>query len=361
MTEREALIALNLASIGSIRLQRLLRFFGTPQEIFKQSCAALEAVSGIGEMSSRAILGASPELVEQEMRLAQKRGIRIIDWTESSYPAILKTIPDPPIVLYLKGALTDASSVAIVGSRRASMQGVRRARELASELARSGHTIVSGLARGIDTGAHQGALDAQGATIAVMGSGFSEVYPPENAELAERIAGQGAVISEYPMRMPPLPQNFPCRNRIISGLSAGTVIIEAARNSGALITADCALEQGRYVFAVPGAVEFRGAWGTNALIQQGAHVVLDARDITDIIGIHTVAGPAVSRPGAAGEDRHSPDEKAVWESLGSEPVTLDEIAEATGIGISRLTQALFSLQMKKEITQLPGKLFSRVH
>jgi DNA processing protein len=359
MTERQALIALNSVSIGSIRLNRLLRFFGTPQRILEQSQSALEAVSGIGPMASQAIRGLREDDVRLEEERAHSSGVRIVVWTESDYPEILRTIPDPPVALYVRGAVPSAPGIAVVGSRRASAEGLKRSRTLASALVREGFTVVSGLARGIDTNAHCGALDAGGTTVAVIGSGFDSLYPPENAALAQRICRQGAVVSEYPMATQPLPQNFPARNRIISGLSRGTLIVEAARNSGALITADCALEQGREVFAVPGEPDRRSSWGANMLIQQGAHVVLDARDITDIIGIHPAAARKIVRAGNAVQERCSSEERKVRDTLGTEPLSLDDIVSATGCAVGLVCGILFSLEMKKEVTRLPGKLFTR--
>jgi len=269
MNEREALIALNMVSdIGSIRLRKLLDFFGKPQNILNASEECLQKVAGIGPAISHNISHFDKDKLNKELTLAKKCNVEIICSADEEYPENLKNITDPPIVLYVKGELLplDKLSIAIVGSRNASLYGLSCTSKFARALSECGFTIVSGLARGIDTCAHKSALDASGRTIAVIGSGLSHIYPPENKELAERISCNGAVISEFPFGMEPLKQNFPRRNRVISGLSLGIFVAEAACNSGALITADFALEQNREVFALPGKTDSGTSSGTNALI-----------------------------------------------------------------------------------------------
>ncbi|MCG8431913.1 MAG: DNA-processing protein DprA, partial [Candidatus Omnitrophica bacterium] len=251
MEVREVLVGLNLIEgIGSRRVKKLLEFFGKPQEIAQASCERLYQAAGINRKTAQAIRSLRPRDVEGECRQAARRGLRIMTLVDEDYPALLKTIYDPPAVLYVKGSLNaeDERALALVGSRRASFYGRRQAGQFAGALSRYGFTIVSGLARGIDCCAHRGALASGGRTIAVMGSGFLHLYPAEHRELAEQISRQGAVITEYPLHTKPLPYYFPRRNRIISGLSWGVLVVEAARTSGALITADTALEQGREVF-----------------------------------------------------------------------------------------------------------------
>lgn len=219
----------------------------------------------------------------KELELAKKHNIKVISINDSSYPEILKKIYDPPKILYVKGKLVkeDGLAIAIVGSRRASSCGLAQAEKFGFELAKLGITIVSGLARGIDTKAHWGALKAGGRTLAVLGSGLLNIYPRENKELADKIASSGAIISEYPLAAEPLAQNFPRRNRIISGLSLGTVVIEAAKTSGALITARCAIEQGREVFSLPGSLDSDTSFGTNELIKDGAKLTMSVEDVLE--------------------------------------------------------------------------------
>jgi len=250
MTEREALIALNLIpDIGSVRLKNLREAFGSAPKIFLNSKDSLKRVDKIGDKIASAIAGFSFESLKKELELAQKLKIQVMTLQDEDYPRSLKEIYDPPLCLYVKGALlpSDTVSLAIVGSRRASYYGLSCAQNFAYSLAGAGITIVSGLARGIDTQAHKGVLKAKGRTIAVLGSGLNRVYPAENKDLADKIAESGAVVSEFPLNTEPLARNFPRRNRIISGLSLGTIVVEAAKNSGALITADFALEQDREV------------------------------------------------------------------------------------------------------------------
>ncbi len=250
MAQLEALISLNMVGgIGSIRLGKLLKFFGKPQNILKAPTEKLMAVSGISQEIADKIRSLKKEDLDNELALTKKLGLKIMTSQDRDYPQNLKNIYDPPIVLYVKGQLKaeDNFSLGIVGSRRASYYGLTSAEKFAYELSKKGFTIVSGMARGVDTYAHKGALKTGGRTIAVMGSGFRHLYPAENKKLADEIAKNGAVISEFPCDAKPLPQNFPQRNRVISGLSLGVLVAEAARNSGALITADFALEQGREV------------------------------------------------------------------------------------------------------------------
>jgi len=245
MTYLETLVALNLAGdIGSIRLHKLLRYFSRPQDIFSAPREKLIQISGIGENIASGISSFKKEELEKELVLVKKLGLDIITQENAEYPQNLRHIPDPPLVLYVKGKLLeeDKLALAIVGSRLASIYGLTNAEHFAEELAHLGCTIVSGMARGIDTAAHRGALKAGGRTIAVIGSGFNQIYPRENMGLVERIAENGAVVSEFPINTRPLKQNFPQRNRVINGLSLGVLVAEAARNSGVLITADFALE-----------------------------------------------------------------------------------------------------------------------
>lgn len=284
MTHLEALIGLNLIlDIGTFRLKKLLEFFGQPQNIFGVPQERLTRVCGIGPKIAQKIRSIKKEDIDKEISLAKNLGLKIVTLDDPDYPENLKNIADPPIILYLKGELEkeDNFSLAIVGSRRASFYGLSLAEKFAFQLSENGFTIISGLARGIDSRAHQGALKYKGRTLAVIGSGLNNLYPSENQALAEKIAQNGAVISEFPLQTPPFKQNFPRRNRLISGLSLGVLVVEAARNSGALITADFALEQGREVFALPGKIDSDTSFGTNALIKDGAKLVSAVEDILE--------------------------------------------------------------------------------
>jgi DNA processing protein len=278
------LILLNMIEgIGPIKLKTLLDEFKEPAQILKASIDKLQSVKGIRTVIAQAIKKANLDNdIDREISLIKKYEINIITIFDKNYPENLKNIYDPPVVLYVKGKINkqDELSVSIVGSRKCTYYGMNMADKIAERLAYCGVTIVSGLARGIDTSAHKGALKS-GRTIAVLGSGLGNIYPAENRLLAEKIAQNGAVVSEFPMRMPPNKQNFPRRNRLISGLAKAVLVVEAANKSGALITADFALEQGRDVFAVPGMADRLSSLGTNALIKQGAKLVENAKDILD--------------------------------------------------------------------------------
>ena len=291
MNRFEALVKLNmLPEMGSIRLKRLLEFFEKPENILAVSLDELARIPGIGRQTASRIVALRDTNLTREFSLAKKHGVDILTWDDVVYPRNLHYIPDPPFVLYCKGNILneDSRALAIVGSRRASFYGLRHAEQFAAALSAQGFTVISGMARGVDTYAHKGALLNRGRTIAVMGSGFARMYPAENKELAEQIVQQGAVLSEFPMETAPLRQNFPRRNRIISGLSLGVVVIEAARNSGALITADCALEQGKEVFALPGKVDCETSCGAHDLIKQGAKLITCSEDILEEFSLQAV-------------------------------------------------------------------------
>ncbi|PIP19915.1 MAG: DNA-protecting protein DprA [Candidatus Omnitrophica bacterium CG08_land_8_20_14_0_20_41_16] len=364
MTKFEALISLNMVGeIGSIRLSRLLKYFGNPENVLKDSSEKLMAVSGIGEKIAQQITSFKREDLDRELALAKKLGLKIITQDDAGYPENLKNIYDPPIVLYVKGELKteDKLSMAIVGSRRASYYGLSSAEKFAYELSEKGFTIVSGMARGIDTYAHRGALKAGGRTIAIMGSGFNHIYPPENKKLAEETAKNGAVISEFPCDAKPLPQNFPQRNRVISGLSLGVLVVEAARNSGALITADFALEQGRDVFSLPGKVDSKTSFGTNGLIKQGAKLVSCAEDILEEFNLSLNTKNAKIEPEKESITRHdlAGEELLLYNLIPQDPLQLDDLVEKVDINISRVSQILLNLQLKKLIREIPGKQFVR--
>lgn len=360
MNALEALVSLNLIpQAGSAHLESLLKYFRKPEAIFKASLKDLSAA--VGRKLGESIKSFDTKRLEQELALARKSNLEIITIFDQGYPQRLKEIPGRPIVLYVSGNITvdDNSAIAIVGSRRASLYGLSSAEKFAAELTALGVTIVSGMARGVDTFAHRGALKAGGRTIAVIGSGFSHIYPSENAGLAKEISSSGAVISEFPMETEPLPHNFTRRNRIISGLSAGILLTEAARNSGALITADFALEQGRDVFALPGRIDSNCSSGTNTLLKQGAKLVTCCQDILEELNL--IKSETI-------EDKDLPekqeqvcesDEGALYRCIGQEAVALDELIEKTSLSSSQVLSLVLKLQFKKLIKELPGKHFVR--
>lgn len=298
--------------------------------------------------------------------------IRKIAIDDAGYPENLRNIFDPPKVLYVNGALaeSDKVAVAVVGSRRASQYGVETAENIGYELAMRGVTVVSGMARGVDSASHKGALKAHGRTIAVMGSGHGDIYPPENAGLYDEIIKTGAVVTEYDFDSPPLPRNFPRRNRIISGLSLGVVVVEAARNSGALITANLAAEQGRTVFAVPGRLSSVTSAGANELIKDGARLMQSVDDIIEELSLKEILPSSDTGDDRTGRIERmtkayiynllTEGERKVYKMLSDDPVYADDIIKHTGLSVSNISQALLGLQLKRLIKELPGKLYVRV-
>lgn len=282
----------------------------------------------------------------------QKAGIHVLIWTDENYPRRLKEIDQPPPVLYTLGELTvqDEWAAAIVGTRRMTGYGRQVTEELSELLARHGVTVVSGLARGVDASAHQTTLKNGGRTIAVLGSGVDRIYPPEHRKLAEEIAANGAVISDYPPGTPPESSNFPPRNRIISGLSRVVVVIEAGVTSGALITSTFAAEQGRDVFALPGSIYANTSKGTNRLIQQGARPLLESKDVLDALNIEQVQEYRQARLELPGDPR----EQQIMDALGYEPVHIDELGHTTGWGMDTLTSTLTMMELKGMVRQVGG-------
>jgi len=337
--------------------------FEEPERVFEASVGELTHVERVGEKTARDILAVTEDQVDAELETAAKHDVQIVALGEEGYPKGLRHIPDPPVVLYVRGELTeeDALAIAMVGSRRPTFYGRKQAKRLSSGLASYGFTVVSGLARGIDTETHEGALAAGGRTIAVLGTGLGVVYPPENAELYMRIVESGAVLSEFPMLVPASSGNFPRRNRIISALSLGVVVVEASQRSGALITARHAMEQNREVFAVPGQVDSATAHGCHRLIRDGACLVEGPADVVDQLGplaeaARTADIENVVRPQAL---KLNPREKEVYGRIDGSSVTLDEVQEATGLTVSELQSALTVLEMRRLIRRLPGQRFAR--
>jgi DNA processing protein len=377
MTETEACIALNMVPhLGPLRLRKLLERLESPERILKASPSELQRVDGIGPEIAASLARWQDTLdLSAELALIEQFGARVITQKDPLFPRALREIYNPPIVLYVWGTLTehDHHAVGIVGSRKTSHYGLSCAKKLAYQIAYSGITVVSGLARGIDTAAHQGALAAKGRTLAVIGSGFLELYPPENAGLAEKIAASGAVLSEYPMKFPPSPQNFPYRNRIVAGWGSGLLVVEAGLNSGALITANQAAEHGRQVYAVPGPIDRPTSAGSNRLIQQGAKLVTSAADVLEDLenlfpSTHLVSrrSSSAESPLAATGIAHtaprsdwapSAEALSVWSALSDSPTPLDGIAEVTGLSVQRVLSLLLDLEMRRRVKQLPGKHF----
>ena len=298
--------------------------------------------------------------------------IRKITINDAEYPKNLKNIHKPPKALYVNGAFleSDETAVAIVGSRRPSMYGIEMAEKLGFELAARGVTVVSGMAVGIDSAAHRGALKARGRTIAVMGSGHNIIYPPQNKKIYEEIAKTGVVVTEYEADMEPLAHNFPARNRIISGLSLGIVVVEAAKNSGALITADFAAEQGRTVFAVPGKVSSLTSLGTNGLIKDGARLVQSADDVMEELNLVEIKSVPEEKKDEIEEERVrktaayiynslTDDERKVYKILSKEPLYIDDIFKMSGLVTAKASKAILNLELKSLIKELPGKNFVR--
>jgi DNA processing protein len=364
MDSREALVALNMIEhVGPVRVRQLLEHFGNAPAILSASPHQLRAVRGIGEETADAISSWEKTVdLKGELKRIEDFGCHVLIQTDEDYPELLRQIYDPPVVLYVKGRLTnkDKNAVAMVGSRMTTHYGIEVARKLSYQLAYVGVTVVSGGARGIDTAAHQGALSAHGRTVAVRGTGINLVFPPENAELFERIAASGAVISQFPFNRNADKQSFPIRNRIVAGMTLGTVVVEANLTSGALITAHMAVEQGRQVFAVPGRIDSPRSKGCHELIKKGAKLCEGAEDI---LSEFEYLFPASNRPPGAGETGILPalnlseNEQKIYDTLSNHESTIDEVIRRCGLPSSAVSVALLGLEMKRLIRQLPGKLF----
>jgi DNA processing protein len=355
---------LGTPGIGRVAARRLLAAFGSPQAAVQCSVAARAEV--IGANAARA-LSELPEGHAKQLRstlewLGQQDGAsrQVVTLGDAGYPPALLETADPPVLLYARGdvSLLHAPSVAIVGSRNPTAQGRDNARAFARHLSRAGWTVVSGLALGIDGAAHEGALEGGGRTVAVVGTGIDRVYPARHRELAHRIAEQGLIISEYPLGTEPLPSNFPPRNRIIAGLSRATLVVEAAVQSGSLITARLAAEAGREVFALPGSIHSPQARGCHALIKQGAKLVETAADILDELAPTATGGAATSKPGVAQGSATTTDD-ALLAALGFDPVTLDALVARTGWPAAELGAKLLELELDGHVARLPGQLFQR--
>jgi len=355
-------LALRLVrGVGNVTYRELLEQFATPQAVFAASASALTA-AGIHAEVARAITTFDQwHAVDTELKKITRTGVRLVTRADQDYPVNLTHLHDPPPFLYLRGALVpeDRVAIAIVGSRFASAYGKGMARDLAHGLVERGVTIVSGLARGIDAEAHRAALAAGGRTLAVLGSGLDIIYPSEHRALAAEIPTQGAVLSEFALGSKPDAVHFPYRNRVISGLTLGTVVVEAAENSGSLITARFALEQNREVFAVPGPVTSMRSRGPHRLIKEGAKLV---EGIDDIVNeIVPTGAPARSAPPAVPAVTLEPHETLLVGFFGSEPVHVDALIGKSGLGAARVLEVLLAMELKGIVTQLPGTHFALAH
>jgi DNA processing protein len=366
MDAKEAFVALNMIDhVGPVRVRQLLEHFGKAPAILSATKQQLLQVRGIGEETAEAISAWEKNIdLKAEWQRIQDFGCHILIQTDEAYPEPLRQIYDPPIVLYVKGELgpKDKNAVALVGSRMTTHYGMEVARRLAYQLAYVGVTVISGGARGIDTAAHQGALSAQGRTVAVLGTGINLVFPPENAELFERVAAQGAVVTQFPFNRAADKQSFPIRNRIVAGMTVGTVVVEANLTSGALITANMAVDFGRQVFAVPGRIDSPRSKGCHDLIKKGAKLCESAEDILsefEYLFPTTNRLPSPSETGVLPALTLPENEQKVYDALSAEESSIDEAIRRSGLPPSAVSVALLSLEMKRLVKQLPGKLFVR--
>jgi DNA processing protein len=361
MTEEErGWLRLHLTrGLGRTGLIRLMGAFGSLEAILSASPAMWCARAGLREPVAADFPAANDPRLTAALKTLEKTDARIISlWDEERYPVLLRAIHDPPALLYVRGVLPTGEAFAVVGARQASSAGRQLTRETCRELASRGIAIVSGLARGIDTAAHEGAIEGQGPTVAVLGCGIDRIYPPENHRLSLRILEQGAILSEYPPATPPLPGHFPGRNRIISGLSRGVLIVEAAEGSGSLITADFALEQGREVFAVPGAVFAPTSHGVNRLLKDGARLVTEARDILEVLWPQSPSRSARRQEDAMAVSLTG-DALNIYRLLGNDPLHVDELARTSGLTPMEVSAILLHLELQGGAELLPGMRYVR--
>jgi len=348
--------------LGCVSFKRLVVQFADPRDVFAASRSALEQVEDLGAEAIDGIVNFQEWTeIDEEIGRIRDAGITLVCYSAASYPARLRTIADPPPLLYVKGELksVDDNAVAVVGSRSASDYGRRVAHDLARGLARAGFTVVSGMARGIDGMAHEAALNAGGRTIAVLGSGVERTYPPEHGKLYQRISAQGALVSELPIGTRPMAFNFPARNRLISGMSLGVVVVEATEKSGSLITASLAVEQGREVFAVPGEIGSSRSRGAHRLIRQGAKLVETVDDILEEIAPQLLArrGAAKATPLALPQNS-SAEARKIFSLLQDASLQVDEVIERSGLAAPRVLQILLELELQGYVRQLPGKRYA---
>jgi len=372
------LIALNLIDgMGALSIKKLVEHLGDTEKIFSLKTGEIREITGVSSPVAEKVRGSrGSDEYKKEIRYIENENINVLCFCDEDYPRSLRNIYDPPAVLYYKGTMPgqDDIFVAVVGARQCSLYGMTAAEQLSAGMAECGVTIVSGMAKGIDSAAHRGTLRSSGKTVAVMGTGFKHIYPKGSEKLVTEICQRGAVITEFPCDTIPAKFTFPRRNRIISGMSRGVLVVEAAKRSGALITVDFALEQGKDVFAVPGQVGSVTSFGTNSLIQNGAKLVLSVRDILDevapdispsrckegkdLLGKNEVMVPE----DAAGKiaENMSLDQKNVFEVIpGGERVSIDEIGVLSGVGVGSIHSVLLFLELKGMVRSLPGAMYER--
>lgn len=360
--EDRALVALHLAAgIGPRTVRTLIEHFGSPADVLAASVEQLSQAPYVKREAAAALKQSwSNGDIDAEMDLMERHGVALLCRGHDAFPKQLAEVPGGPLLLYVRGAIVpdDKEAIGLVGSRGCTTYGKRTAYRLAYDLAKAGYTIVSGLARGIDAEAHRGALEAGGRTIAVLANGLSRVYPPEHADLADRVAGAGAVISEACMKMEPMPGMFPGRNRIISGLSRVVVVVEAGDKSGALIIARHAGEQGREVYAVPGNVDSVASAGSLELLRKGARLVRSARDIIeDLRGIAPLVEDDKPRQPLPKLDAVA---MKIWEFL-AEPQSVDDLSRLANLPIAQLAGQLMMLELQGVVRKLPGNVYERQH
>jgi len=370
VNEREAFIALNQVSgLGAITVKRMIEAFGSATAIFRVTERDLQRVAGIGAERARAFRRELDQVCAAgEMARAEEMGAQLLTWADATYPSLLKTIADPPLVLYVAGAIEPLAgpAIAIIGTRHPTVYGREMAQRLAFQLAGAGYVIVSGLALGIDAQAHRGAVQAKGRTIGVLGGALDCLYPKENAGLAKEMTVQGgAVLCEYPFGREPDRQTFPMRNRIVSGLVKGVVVVEAPHSSGTMITVDQALEQGRFVMAVPGKADSPASVGCHQLIRNGARLVSSGDEVMEELqellprtACKTAACAAA--PERAPEPPASAEERKLLAHVGNEPVHIDALIRESGLPAGMVNAVVVGLQIKHRVKLLPGGLVKRV-
>jgi len=354
--------------VGDLTVGRLVRAWHSPESVLRASRDELIASGCSPQLADAIRRGPDPSIcrsIERELTAIERGRVEVRSLLDPTYPTRLKMIADPPPLLYITGTLTDQDelAMAIVGARRATAAGRAMTEELSHDLAEAGITVVSGLARGIDAAAHQGALAAKGRTIAVLGCGIDRTYPPEHERLRRQIEEQGAILSEAPMGAPPHSHHFPRRNRIISGLSLGVIVTEAAIRSGSLITARLAADQGREVFAIPGFVKAETSRGTNALLKEGATLIEHAQDVVDAIlpqleqALRLRLQPHQEKNERGGQ--LGKEEQLVYDALSYDPLIVDDVIVVTGLSVSTVMASLLSLELRQRIRQLPGQRYLR--
>jgi len=357
-TRERAWLRLHLTrGLGRLGLLHLLAVYGSAEEALLHSVRQWPQAPGGRRMALMAVPAENDPLLLATIETLEQYGVRIVAFDDADYPPLLRTIHDPPALLYQRGRPLTGDALAVVGARKASSSGLYLTTQICTVIARCGISIISGLARGIDSAAHRAALDVGGHTVAILGCGIDVTYPPENLSLAEQISAHGTLLSEYPPGTPPLAGHFPGRNRIISALSRGVLIVEATEKSGSLITADFALEQGRDVFAIPGAVTASNSSGVNSLLKQGAHLVTEARDILDILWPEYAHGAVNSAQ--TDTNIYTDQEVSIIRQLSFEPQHIDDLARKCGLTPMELSVTLLQLELRGGLTQLPGMRYIR--